>query len=199
MSRVYFITHPDVEIDPAVPITRWPLSALGRRRMRSALAQPWAADLSEVFSSDEQKAVDGAEILCRGLDLPRSAVPELGEVDRSATGFLPGPEFWDVVEAFFAEPDRSARGWERAAAAQDRVAAAVERILASARDGSLALVSHGSVGALLLCRLKGAPISRSALQPDPPASGDHGGFYFSFERESRRLLHGWRAVDASED
>jgi len=40
MSLVYFVTHPDVEIDPAVPVPQWPLSARGRARMTTLLAKP---------------------------------------------------------------------------------------------------------------------------------------------------------------
>ena len=36
MSVVYFITHPDVLIDPAVPVPEWPLSPRGRARMQAA-------------------------------------------------------------------------------------------------------------------------------------------------------------------
>ena len=101
-----------------------------------------------------------------------------------------------MVEAFFAEPQLSAGGWEKAADAQARVADAVETALVQTPEGTVAFVAHGSVGALLLCRLKGVAITQSELQPDPPLASDgHGGFYFAFERESRRLLHGWRAID----
>ena len=34
MSLVYFITHPDVVIDPDVPVPQWPLSAQGKERMK---------------------------------------------------------------------------------------------------------------------------------------------------------------------
>jgi hypothetical protein len=38
MASGYFITHPDVIIDPAKPIERWGLSPRGRERMRFARA-----------------------------------------------------------------------------------------------------------------------------------------------------------------
>ena len=37
MALVYFITHPDVTIDPAVPVPAWPLSPRGRARMTAIL------------------------------------------------------------------------------------------------------------------------------------------------------------------
>ncbi len=41
MAQILFVTHPEVVIDPAVPVPRWPLSAKGRARME-ALAEALA-------------------------------------------------------------------------------------------------------------------------------------------------------------
>ena len=41
MATGYFITHPDVIIDPERPIERWALSPRGRERMQALLSQPW--------------------------------------------------------------------------------------------------------------------------------------------------------------
>ncbi|MFZ0710516.1 MAG: hypothetical protein WAM53_10790, partial [Terrimicrobiaceae bacterium] len=35
----YFITHPNVAMSKDVPVTRWPLSELGRARMTNCLKQ----------------------------------------------------------------------------------------------------------------------------------------------------------------
>jgi len=36
----YLITHPNVVISRDVPVPRWPLSELGKQRMRAGLRQP---------------------------------------------------------------------------------------------------------------------------------------------------------------
>ena len=118
MRRVVFISHPNVVISSHVPVPQWPLSDLGRARMNAALAQPWVAEISAVYSSAEQKSMGGAEILSRHLSLGFTARHELGENDRSSTGFLPPDEFEAVADQFFARPDESVRGWETAWAAQ---------------------------------------------------------------------------------
>ena len=41
MDTVYFITHPDVLIDPTVPVPEWRLNARGIARMRAMLTQSW--------------------------------------------------------------------------------------------------------------------------------------------------------------
>ena len=66
MKLAYLITHPDVIVDPNVPVPQWPLSARGRERMQQMLYQPWVATITAVYSSAEQKAIDGAHILAEG-------------------------------------------------------------------------------------------------------------------------------------
>ena len=186
----HFITHADVEIDPAIPVPQWRLSARGRARHEAFNRHGFVTRITAVHSSDERKARDGGEILAGHLGLPVQVVPALHENDRSATGFLPPPEFEATADAFFANPELSIRGWERAIDAQNRIAAAVDAILAADRShGDIAIVAHGGVGTLLLCRLLSAPIDRRHDQ----AAG--GGNYFSFEVATRRLLQGWKRIE----
>ena len=188
---VYFVTHPDVSIDPALAVPDWPLSPRGRERMTHALALSWIGSVRAVWCSTERKARDGAEILAQHLNLPVAGMAELGENDRSATGYLPRTEFEAVANLFFAHPEESVRGWERAVDAQRRIVAAVGRVLSlSAGSGDIAIVSHGGVGTLLLCHLRNEAIGRAYDQPS-----NNGGNYYAFDAESRQLHHGWRPID----
>jgi broad specificity phosphatase PhoE len=99
--RAYFVTHPNVVIDPALPVPEWPLSELGKTRVQAGLHQPWIDELSAIYTSAERKALDTAEILAAHLHVTYSVLEELGENDRSATGFLPPPEFERMADAFF--------------------------------------------------------------------------------------------------
>lgn len=192
MPIVYFVTHPDVAIDPAVPVQDWPLSTQGRQRMMSALTSPWVESIRAIWCSTEQKARDGADILAEHLNLPVTELAELGENDRSATGYLPRVEFEALADQFFANPSQSVRGWERAVDAQRRIVAAVDQVLAATVGcgGNVAIVSHGGVGTLLLCQLRNDEISRRHDQPP-----SNGGNYFAFDVEARQLHHGWRPID----
>jgi broad specificity phosphatase PhoE len=190
--NLYFITHPNVVVSRDVPVPRWPLSELGRKRMRAGLRQPWVREITAVYCSSEQKAIDGAEILAGHLALDFTQVAELGENDRSATGFLPPEEFERVADQFFASPDQSIRGWERAIDAQSRVVRAVERIAEQNSRGAVALVSHGAVGTLLYCHLAGEPIAR---RWDQPPNG--GGNYYCFSLAPSRVFSWWREFDTT--
>lgn len=68
------------------------------------------AGTSRIYCSTERKAIEGAAILAEALELAYSAIPELGENDRSATGYLPQKEFSAVVAEFFGRPEESVRG-----------------------------------------------------------------------------------------
>lgn len=187
MPRAWFITHPEVAIDPAVPVPDWGLSAEGRRRAALLAAQPWVRGLVAVFCSAERKARETADL----LGLPPRVRAAMGENDRSATGYLPAAEFEATADRFFAHPRESIRGWERAVDAQARIVGAVATALAEAPPGEVAIVAHGGVGALLRCHLAGVAISRAEDQP--PGGGGH---LFAFDRATRRLLTPWRRIEA---
>jgi broad specificity phosphatase PhoE len=191
MALVHFITHPEVIIDPSVPVPDWPLSPKGIKRMTLMLGQPWVGRIRAVFSSAERKAMDAARIVANHLSLPPVVIHDLGENDRSATGYLPKAEFEAVADEFFGCPDQSVRGWERAVDAQRRIVGAVHHAIALApANGDIAIISHRGVGALLLCYLKGVPISRTE---DQPAGG--GGNVYRFDVATRRPLTEWHRVD----
>ncbi len=186
---LYFITHPNVVINREVPVPQWPLSELGRNRMKAGLRQPWMIDVTSIYCSTEQKAIDGAEIMANHLSLGYTQVHALGENDRTATGFLPSHEFEAVADEFFAKPSQSVRGWEKAADAQARVVDAVCSIAATDQsEGAIAIVAHGAVGTLLYCYLSGQAIARRWDQP--PNSG---GNYYAFEINPNRV-YSWRQV-----
>jgi broad specificity phosphatase PhoE len=191
MAIVHFITHPQVVIDPDLPVPQWPLSAEGKRRMRLMLCQPWVSGIRAIFSSPERKAMDGAEILAGYLVLPVRVLEALAENDRSATGYLQLKEFEALADEFFARPAESVRGWERAVDAQRRIIEALDRVLAEApAKGDIAIIAHGGVGALLLCHLMGVPITR-----DQDQAGGGGGNVFSFNATNCHLLSGWRRIE----
>jgi broad specificity phosphatase PhoE len=194
---VFFITHPDVVIDPGVPVPDWPLSERGRARMRAMTTRPWARGVRHIIASGERKARDAAQILAEGLGLSGySVIADLGENDRSATGFLSQAEFETTADAFFAQPLRSVRGWEPAGIAQKRIVDAVGLAVSQAPDGvDIAIVGHGGTGTLLYCHLAGLPISRRYDQPPT-----NGGNWFAFDRASRKLRYkGWQSIDGARE
>jgi broad specificity phosphatase PhoE len=191
LAIAYFISHPEVVIDPSVPVPDWRLSSVGFRRIELMLGQPWVTSVRAVFSSAERKAMEAAQMVADHLSLSPVVIDGLHENDRSATGYLPQGEFETVADDFFAFPEKSVRGWERAIDAQRRIAKAMNHAISlAAANTDIAIISHGAVGALLLCHLKGMPISR---REDQPSGG--GGNMYSFDVDTRRLLTEWHRID----
>jgi broad specificity phosphatase PhoE len=195
VPTIFFITHPDVVIDPDVPVPDWPLNERGRARMHAMTAQPWAKELRRIFASSERKSRDAAQLLADDLGHDGySVIADLGENDRSATGFLAKAEFEATVDAFFACPQESIRGWEPAANAQARIVRAIEQAMSQAPElADIAIIGHGGTGTLLYCHLAGLPIDRRYEQP-----ATNGGNWFSFDRTSRKLrCDGWQSIYAA--
>ena len=165
MPNLLIITHPEVVIDPDVPIPRWGLSVRGRERATVFASGTDFAKVTHIWTSTEQKAKETGDILAAQRHLPVSHHPDLGENDRSATGFLPCDEFEAAANAFFARPNVSYCGWETANQAQARIHQAVTEIVQAHGGGDLAIVTHGAVGTLLWCAFSRCGIDRRHDQP----------------------------------
>ncbi len=188
-ERVLFLTHADVVIDPDVAVADWTLNETGRARHSAFAADDAVADVATIFCSAERKAKDGAEIAAAPLGVTPRVRPELGENDRTATGYLPRTEFEAVADLFFAEPDTSVRGWETAAAAQQRIVQAVRGALAEDRpQGDVLFVGHGATAALLRCHLLDCPITRDEDQPG------NGGCWYAFDPGMQSPPSAWSVI-----
>ncbi|POF34025.1 histidine phosphatase family protein [Roseibium marinum] len=176
MTWCVYLTHPEVKIDPEVPVPEWGLSDAGRQRAAKAAFLPFAGDIRSVISSGETKAVETAQTFAARLNVFQRVLPFLHENDRSATGFLPPAEFEETANIFFADPYKSVRGWERAIDAQNRIVTGIRSALRHVPDADPVLFTgHGGVGTLLMCHLMGAPISRTHDQK-------RGGSWFRFDK-----------------
>ena len=128
-------------------------------------------------------------MLADAARLPVAVDEELGENDRSATGFLPPAEFESVGRRVLrpARRQRARVGAGRGRAAPHRRRG---RRVAAAATGDVAVVAHGGVGALLLCSL--------ARGADRPACGQPGqGSWYRFDATTREAAHGWRRLDGA--
>jgi broad specificity phosphatase PhoE len=184
-----YLTHPQVQIDPLVPVPQWGLSEIGRKRVADLVKSGVLADTRTVVSSAERKAIETAEPIAAALGVALAVREAMHENDRSATGYLPPSEFETMADAFFVNPDLSIRGWERAVDAQARIVRETRAVLSSAPEGDVLLVGHGGVGTLLYCHLAGLRIGR---RYDQPAGG---GNLFAVERATGKVRHGWRPME----
>ncbi len=188
-NLVRYLTHPQVTIDPAIPVPSWGLSEVGRARTEAIASTGQLSGTTQIICSAERKAIETAEIIAAKLNVDVEVRQAMHENDRSSTGFLVPDEFELVANQFFAQPDLSIRGWERAIDAQSRVVSEVEHVLARKRPGDVLFVGHGGVGTLLYCHYSGLAIDRTHDQLPG------GGCFFAFTADGRRVQHAWRRLE----
>jgi broad specificity phosphatase PhoE len=186
---VRYLTHPQVRIDPTVPVPSWSLNSVGRARTEAIRNEAWLVNTAQIVSSGERKAIETAEIIANELGITVEIREAMHENDRSATGFLEPDEFEAVADQFFSLPLASIRGWERAVDAQERIVCEVEQVLGRNQAGDILFVGHGAVGTLLFCHYSRFAIHRTH---DQPAGGGH---CFAFAKEGRGILHPWRRME----
>ncbi len=184
MAPFVYLTHPEVVVDPDVPVPDWGLSDVGRARVQAACARGAFAGLGRIYTSTEQKAMDAGGIVARALGMDFHAVDAMGENDRSATGYLPEDQFWPIVKAFFANPNESVEGWEKAVDAQTRIVTAVTARLSNCPN---LFVGHGGVGSLLYAHL-----SEQSIGDADTMSGGMGRL-FTFDGQT--ILTGWQDLE----
>jgi broad specificity phosphatase PhoE len=167
VAVVRYITHPDVVVDPATPVSEWRLSDRGRDRLTTMLMRPWVDGICRVVSSEERKALETVVMLADHLGVTAEVRPSTGEVDRSSTGFVPADEHERLADECFAHPELSAAGWERALDAQLRIVAALDDLVASMAS----MVTSRSSAMAVSARCGGAtsPANRSTVGGISPA------------------------------
>ena len=190
MGVVRYLSHPQVLIDANIPVPEWGLNEIGQKRAQQFAEWPVLRATKSIVSSGERKAIETAQPVSTVLGVPSNVRERMHENDRSATGFLPPDRFEHVADQFFAKPDKSVLGWERAVDAQARIVGEVLYVLETAPDGDILCVGHGGVGTLLYCYLADTPINR---RHDQPAGG---GNVIAFDRTTREIIHGWRPIEA---
>jgi broad specificity phosphatase PhoE len=163
VSKIIYLSHPEVKIDPQRAVSDWEISEQGRRRLIAASKRGWPGRGWRLIASPEVKAQQTAEFLSNAFALPLHTHPDMGEVDRSATGYLPYDAHEALADALFAQPAIGPQGWESAQAASQRITKAFQEVLAEVSDNMI-FVGHGAVGSFLWCALTKTPISRAADQ-----------------------------------
>jgi broad specificity phosphatase PhoE len=155
MRKLILIKHAPPEVVPDVPSEGWVLSDRGR-----ALCPPLAEAIrphapAVVVSSTEPKAAETGRLIASSLGVPLETAPGLHEHDRSNVPHMPSREFISAMELFFRRPDEHVLGRETADAAEARFREAVTRVLDAHPGGNVAVVSHGTVVALLVAKAAG--------------------------------------------
>lgn len=188
MGILRYVSHGDGVKDPAIPVPNWSLNESGAADAAALVDEGWASTVARVISSGETKAIEMASPFCAAHGIELEIRPETGEIDRSATGFVPHERHEELADRLFAAPEESADGWERAVDARDRLLTSLGDVLAPGGP-DVVVVGHGGVGTILWCTLTERPIARAEDQTGP-------GNVWAFDLDTRQGVHPWRRVGA---
>jgi broad specificity phosphatase PhoE len=156
-QSLYLIKHARPEVNPSQLPELWKLSQEGIDASNRAASVLQHAGIGNVYSSEEVKAIETAKILADEWKLAYHTRPDLHEHDRSNVPHMRSGEFISHVELFFRRPDELVLGKETATEALERFGTAVRAIVKESSNGSIAVVAHGTVIALLLAKLQEKP------------------------------------------
>jgi len=145
MNNLILVKHSLPEILPEIPASEWHLSAEGRRRCQVLADELAGLDPDLIFSSQEHKAEETAQIIAQQLIKPLFIVPGLHEHERKTVRFTSDEQFEASVKEFFEQPDGLVFGEETAVQCLNRFSSAVNQLLSKNRDQNLVVVSHGTV------------------------------------------------------
>lgn len=155
MRTLYLIKHGAPRIQPGVPAHDWGLAEAGREHARRSAEGLRDAQLSVVVSSEEPKARETAEVLAGELGVRTRTMLGLHEHLRySAPHFPSNDAFRARVLALLAMPRERVFGDETADEAHARFRTAVSATMRM-HAGNVAIVSHGTVMALMVARAQG--------------------------------------------
>jgi broad specificity phosphatase PhoE len=153
MRNLILIKHASPQVQADLPPEQWPLSEEGKAKC--ALLAERVAEWSPtvVVTSDEMKAEETGRSVAERLGIPHRVAADLHEHDRSNVPQLRSAEFISLMELLFRRPRDLVLGKETAVAALSRFESALDEVLMEHPEGNVAVVSHGSVIALLLEKL----------------------------------------------
>ena len=155
MSRLVLVRHSKPEIEPDKPASAWKLDEIGRRR--SELLATGLRDFSPgvIWSSEEPKAVETAEIVAAAFGVPVRTADGLEEHHRDGVPYFPTQgEFEAAVEQLFDKPDQLVLGTETAEQALHRFNAAIDRVIEAGQTDNV-VVTHGTVMTLYAAGVAG--------------------------------------------
>lgn len=186
MTKLIFITHPAVIIDPKTPIDQWSLSEKGRQEVEALGSENFWNSVDVIYSSSEPKATTVVGIVSkkRSIALPPDYKRDcLGEI-RNRT-FIEPSKFSVAVGEWYAHLTENPNGWESVADAQKRIVECVTSLMTKNKGKTVVMVGHGGTGTLLLCQIKGATPS---FDDDPLTTG----CIAVYDWDNQKIISPWK-------
>lgn len=185
-TTLIYITHPQVDLDPEIEISKCKISSEGWIAVDRLLKSNFWKGVKALYSSEETKAVQVAEKTSQTFGLRLRSLESLNELDRESTGLLPLEEYMDAVKFTYKNPEESFRGWETLQSSFERNTKTISNIMAGDTGKTVAIIGHGSAGTLIKCFIKGVSPS---FKEDPQKTG----CYFVADWDNKEIISDWQS------
>lgn len=149
-----FIRHSQTQQIPEISAHTWPLTAEGEKRCVQLAHKLQPYGLSQIVTSEEQKAKETGRIIAEQLNIPWTTAAGLEEQHRENAPYLHNPaDFQATISHLLRQPNELVFGSETGAEAAARFATAVNHLSQLYPAGQLALVTHATILSLYLASL----------------------------------------------
>lgn len=149
-TYLILVKHSVPQIYGDRPANTWQLSDEGRLRAQRLAEELKSFEPEIIFSSDEPKAQETAEIIAGHLRLNIQTASGFREHDRRNVPYLSHATFQASMRRFFQEPDQLVFGNETANQAHARFYKALHSILNENQNKTIVVVTHGTVISLFV-------------------------------------------------
>ena len=154
MGRLVLVRHSLPEIRRNVPASDWTLGRVGRRRATMLASRLRSLSPKLIWSSNEPKAVQTAEIVAESFGVLVRIRDGLEEHHRGNVPLMSKEQFSAKVEEFLCNPDQLVLGTKTAVQARDRMVTAINEVVKAGHSDSI-VVTHGTVMTLYMAAVAG--------------------------------------------
>jgi len=168
-QRVYVIRHGQVSGYERFPVyghTDVDLTETGLIQIRQISERLRFTDIISIYASDLKRSVQGAHIIGAYHNVPLSFLPELREM---YFGDWEGLSLTEIQKDFPNELERRKKdlinfaapgGGETLAKFSERITKCYNKILKTHKDNDIAIIAHGGVNRIILCKALGLDITQ---------------------------------------
>lgn len=153
MSYMILVRHSTTQPQPDVEAHQWPLTDMGRHKAALLANRINQYDIQHIHTSDEPKAVQTAQLIAERIgNINIATDTALRETKRKTAPYYANPA--DFKQAMHT-PDAIQFGEESFTAARTRFEQGLSQILNQTAQGTVLIVSHGTILTLYLAHLTG--------------------------------------------
>ena len=149
--KLFLIRHAKTKVIKDQASHLWQLEPSAYAASQNLARELKGKSIDKIISSKEPKAAETARAIAQTLELPFEMFKGLEEHDRTGVSFIESQDKWlKTLRAFFANPDSLIFGNETAEQARLRFDESIKALIQTYPNGTLAIVSHGTVMALFI-------------------------------------------------